>query len=74
MDLSFQEKKLFENLILGCQDIKQTRSLIFFGTPQKIDNFRRQPVSWKKLQNDKDIKKKDNLQNEHNPKHKGILK
>ena len=27
------EKKRFENLTLGCRDIKQTWSLIFFGTP-----------------------------------------
>ena len=33
MDLSFQEKKRFENPSLGCRDIKQKPSLIFFGTP-----------------------------------------
>ena len=33
MDLSFQEKKLFENPTLYCRDIKQKPSLIFFGTP-----------------------------------------
>ena len=32
-DLSFQEKKQFENPVLGCQDIKQKQSPIFFGTP-----------------------------------------
>ena len=29
----FKRKKQFENPILGCRDIKQKRSLIFFGTP-----------------------------------------
>ena len=33
MDLSSQEKKLSENPILGCQDIKQKPSLIFLGHP-----------------------------------------
>ena len=33
MDLSFQEKKRFEDPILGCQDIKRKPSLIIFGTP-----------------------------------------
>ena len=29
----FRRKKRFENPIFGCRDIKQTPSLIFFGTP-----------------------------------------
>ena len=39
MGLSFQEKKLFENQILGYRDIKRTRSLIFFGTPCNFSKF-----------------------------------
>ena len=37
MDLIFQENFFFENQILGCRDIKQTRWLIFF----------RHPVCWR---------------------------
>ena len=32
MDLSFQEKKLIDNLIIGCRDIKQKPSLFFWNT------------------------------------------
>ena len=32
----FRRKKRFGNPILGCRDIKRTRSLIFFGTPCRV--------------------------------------
>ena len=34
------EKKQFENLILGCQDIKQKPSLIFLGHPVELRTVR----------------------------------
>ena len=32
----FRRKKRFENPIIGCRDIKQKPSLIFFGTPCRL--------------------------------------
>ena len=35
----FKRKNRFEYQILGYRDIKQTRSLIFFGTPCNVSKF-----------------------------------
>ena len=44
----FQEKKRFENPIIGCRDIKGTRSLIFLGHPVVF-------CYWIKLHHDNEI-------------------
>ena len=47
MDLSFQEKKHFENLILSCPDIKQKLRVIFLGHPlyQKVNTLEHEKIA-----------------------------
>ena len=40
-----REKKQFENPILGCRDIKQKQSQIFFGTPRQVAWQRRVEIA-----------------------------